>query len=1171
MQKEDSPTTGYHSQLQQQRFRQRPNVSETANPPSLPPAFNQATSQHDRISIFLSLLLPEAIREIKEAVSAEPDMVAQRVRAIVTRHLGPEILSKFFSNQLTTSSSSSSSSIHLTRSSSDALDSRCCQHLAEKFQQQPSHPPAPSLLKESPTGPAPVSTAPQQQPHKRPSLVQELSVTSDGGPPPTPLLYSSHANKKDHPPAGSVVYGTRQRLGCCQQSHHQPLSTLTASSAQTSGTTTPTSFDSMASSSPWIAVGRQPPPARKHTISVSSASSSQEIHSTAGVLESLLMGGDVQDVRFKRTSGSNCCGRHRNSSEVMVDSRSTEFRQTLSNSGPSSACCQAPKLNSFTLFGLENEEWPGVTPSSPNGPRAANPSSTSQVFMSPNSSSSSCSSLAHLLRHGCPLAPAASFNGSNATSVASTASSETLTSLAPSVPTACSVRANRLAVAVPSTSSLTPTSTTDEKSTSRPLDRPLSVIVDPQMNLAKPAHQLQHYDVGQQSSVSSKSLNSLQSNLPPPPHPKEALLAQENSQVQFQSTTARETSRKPNVRDTSEDEDAALANSSLCRLLQGPDPRWETVTAEVESAAQEDAPPPPPPPPPSFFEIPPAMLASGEGEPKRVRYDSCPLTKKEPMSVPSPSPQVDVPRALTGCIGGRADSAKSHRASSSSAPPSAIHTVEAPISSPAWPLIEKRPSRRLISHSVSTALTISCSFVVEDFRFGVSCEREGAGSSSNYERNRQAAAVAAARIAEEAANQRKQLPSSRHLFERQRLLYQQNVGQVTAYHSTSHHHLNNMHQRSYAYGNRGSDQSPGTALVQCAKNAFHDYAPSTTTSVPSQRPPLEDFSRRMKEVAPNVRVSPTVYHPPNSALYGDHQVAHIAPAHDYSGGHLAPVSYEYQEPVPTPPSPHADHQRPPALTPPHYENPQLPSPYHQPQKPPLCASRLPSVQPKTANHPQSQSHQRKPRLSRLSSPQSPHVSDTCGYPPEGSYVSQSFEQKHLHSSSPVSQSLQQQQQPPYSSKVKAGLREKVTSRCQARNTNTMTVGLLTGSTLASQSSPPMAAGQKRPIPSTSHIYHPHHQPSEQQMCYAGPLPLEPYRCYGQPPATPASIPEPQQQFAQYPIRSAGLAKSPLFDPEFASSGGGSSEDIQLTADIVNDVLECESFLFVSSLFPHLGI
>lgn len=42
--------------------------------------------------------MPEAIREIKEAVSAEPDMVAQRVRAIVTRHLGPEILSKFFSN-----------------------------------------------------------------------------------------------------------------------------------------------------------------------------------------------------------------------------------------------------------------------------------------------------------------------------------------------------------------------------------------------------------------------------------------------------------------------------------------------------------------------------------------------------------------------------------------------------------------------------------------------------------------------------------------------------------------------------------------------------------------------------------------------------------------------------------------------------------------------------------------------------------------------------------------------------------------------------------------------------------------------------------------------------------------------------------------------------------------
>ncbi|KAM3180035.1 hypothetical protein ACTXT7_017094, partial [Hymenolepis weldensis] len=80
--------------------RQRLKSTERTHSPSsnLPSEPNKSSSQDDKISIFLSLLLPEAIQEIKEAISAEPDMVAQRVRAIVVRHLGPEILSKFFSN-----------------------------------------------------------------------------------------------------------------------------------------------------------------------------------------------------------------------------------------------------------------------------------------------------------------------------------------------------------------------------------------------------------------------------------------------------------------------------------------------------------------------------------------------------------------------------------------------------------------------------------------------------------------------------------------------------------------------------------------------------------------------------------------------------------------------------------------------------------------------------------------------------------------------------------------------------------------------------------------------------------------------------------------------------------------------------------------------------------------
>lgn len=158
--------------------------------------------------------------------------------------------------------------------------------------------------------------------------------------------------------------------------------------------------------------------------------------------------------------------------------------------------------------------------------------------------------------------------------------------------------------------------------------------------------------------------------------------------------------RKANIRDTSEDEDAALANSSLCRLLQGPDPRWETVTAEVDATAQEDAPVAPPPPPPSFFELPSDVLVVSSGgsgsEVRRARYDSCPMALRQPLSVPTPSqvsvasvppsqlvvPAVTTPVVAKGSVGGRvvvgsgANGGNCCRGSSSSAPPSAVNAVD---------------------------------------------------------------------------------------------------------------------------------------------------------------------------------------------------------------------------------------------------------------------------------------------------------------------------------------------------------------------------------------------------------------------------------------------------------------------------------------------------------------
>lgn len=123
-----------------------------------------------------------------------------------------------------------------------------------------------------------------------------------------------------------------------------------------------------------------------------------------------------------------------------------------------------------------------------------------------------------------------------------------------------------------------------------------------------------------------------------------------------------------------------------------------------------------------------------------------------------------------------------------------------------------------------------------------------------------------------------------------RLLFQQNVGQVTTYGSGSHsllegtlsHHHHQRQQQQQAplncgFNNSGGDVPSSSSTAACrhiqtvggegfceldsALLSPNPVAPgSQTQSLVNQRTPLEDFSRRMKEIAPNVRVSPTGYH-----------------------------------------------------------------------------------------------------------------------------------------------------------------------------------------------------------------------------------------------------------------------------------------------------------------------
>ncbi|VDN95978.1 unnamed protein product [Rodentolepis nana] len=1154
---------------------------------NLPPELNKFSSQDDKISIFLSLLLPEAIREIKEAISAEPDMVAQRVRAIVVRHLGPEILSRFFSNssssshnhrqninknqsqqqQQTPSSTENSnsnpsnggsqnlpppqtSSIALTTSSTcpgrmssasseTSLCGSSCMETASSIGSLKATT-AGQLLRESDgtptaaTRPASALAASSSsftahpQPPKRPSLVQELSVPPSEPdslplpPPPPPALFSS--------PSSSSNMDFQTFFGIQQQS--QP----------------------------------------------STSPGAQDAHSSAGVLEALLMGNyDPSKSRLRRGSSSATSIRQRNVSEATaVSSKSgPESRQLMSNSGPSSASCP-PTKSGDSNFAFESEEWNnGEGNSSSNEAKNTSGNTSAQSILSPNPSNP-CSSLAHLLRHGYP--PSSSFSTSSTAAPASlpiqtppTGPPESaLTS--PGLPTACAARANRLAASA---------------GVPKPLDTPLTVIV-PSDSKCRGS------DGVQGSSYEKISHSTPKGDGPSPP---------KQSRIEFSDgMSLASLPRKPEARRSTEEEDMTLANSSLCRLLQGADP-WDSLTAEVDAAAQA-AQVAPPPPPPSFFELSSDALIAGDNE-RRARYDSYPPNSRKPLSVPAqqrhmglaetpsssklhPS-QTSVPEMFNG-----------PQSSSSSAPPSAVNAID-------------------LNRSMSPA---------------------------TLEKNRRAAAAAAAQIAEEAENQRRQRPSSQHYYERQ------NVSQVTTYGQDGHSLLEGtpcqqqpcslnppppQHHQSQPNSNYGS-LGNNNAMV------YSEYdAPQMMSN---QRPPLEDFSRQLKEVAPNVRVAPTGYHQ-NMYLPEQQMMAPMPQNYDYSGGHLAPVNYDYQDrsmvlnhPLSgpnLPPSPQQSHHYCPPPSQPMYCSssgyctatsathlppiqPKIPQPYRNQQ---------PQQQSAYYQQPQATRHLQQPQqqMACQQSPQRIHAqmqippsrpqpmnqstaNYSAGYYDRhqcAAYQHQSQNQHQMmsqsqssHSStplSPLSMALQQNQSLPANSQVKANLREKVTSRCLAQG---MEVPLSSG---VGRSQILPTSGQRRSRPSellnnsgmvvggrgggegNGYYYaQPPPPPQYQQTIQCSPnipsnneigSPLENLMPYTnsdqqlvmtqQQEPQPQSLEEFRKQQIPYqqspskkyiPLDEMATPNGDIRDKSIAESNADRvNEDIQLTDDLVNDVLE----------------
>nr|CDS29001.1 conserved hypothetical protein [Hymenolepis microstoma] len=1228
-------SSGVSSQKDGSFDRHRLKSTEMTHPPlsTLPPELNKFSSQDDKISIFLSFLLPEAIREIKEAISAEPDMIAQRVRAIVVRHLGPEILSRFFSNSssssshnhrqninknqsqqqqqthLPTANSNSTpkdsgsqnlppprtSSITLTNSSTcpgrmssaSSETSLCGSSCVETTSSIGSLKTTSGQLLSESNGTATMTIRPASalaassssftahpQPPKRPSLVQELSVPPSESdslplpPPPPPALFSSPSSSSNLD--FQTFFGSRSR-SC-------------ATPGQTSANY------SSSGSGQWMSNNRQKhnstscQPKIQQQSQPTTSPGAQDTHSSAGVLEALLMGNyDPSKSRLRRGSSSATSIRQRNISEATAVSSKNgpDSRQLMSNSGPSSASCP-PTKSGDSNFAFESEEWNnGEGNNSSNEAKNTSGNASAQPILSPNPSNP-CSSLAHLLRHGYP--PSSSFSTSSAAaSVSLTIQAPSTTGppesalTSPGLSTACAARANRLAASA---------------GIPKPLDTPLTVIV--------PSDSKCRGSDGVQGCSYEKINHSTPKGGGPSP-PKQPRM--ESSDGMSLASLP----RKPEARRSTEEEDMTIANSSLCRLLQGADP-WDSLTAEVDAAAQA-AQVAPPPPPPSFFELSSDALMTGDNE-RRSRYDSYPPNSRKPLSVPAhqhhiglaettsstklhPS-QTSVPEMFSG-----------PRSSSSSAPPSAVNAID-------------------LNRSMSPA---------------------------TLEKNRRAAAAAAAQIAEEAENQRRQRPTSQHYYERQ------NVSQVTTYGQDGHAMLEGtpcqqqpcsmppsvlQHHQSQPNSNYGS-LSNNSAMV------YSEY--DAPQMVSNQRPPLEDFSRQLKEVAPNVRVAPTGYHQ-NMYLPEQQMMPSMPQNYEYSGGHLAPVNYDYQDrsmvlnhPLSgpnLPPSPQQSH---------HYCPP--------PPQPMYCSSsgygtvtsatHLPPIQPKIPQQyhnqqPQQQSayyqqqqparhlQQSQQQMACQQSPQRmhPQMQIPPSHPPPmsqstGNYSASYYDRhqcatyqrqsQHQHQMmsqpqsshpstplSPLSMALQQNQPLPVNSQVKANLREKVTSRCLAQG---MEVPLTSG---VGRSQILPTTGQRRSRPSeplnnsgmvvggrgsgegNGYYYAQPPLPSQyQQGVRCSPnvpsnneigSPLENLMQYANSDQQlvmaqqqePQSQPPEEFQKQQIPYQQSPSKKYMSVDEMAATSGDvldnsigennadRVSEDIQLTDDLVNDVLELEALL-----------
>lgn len=1200
--------------------------------PNLPPELNKFSSQDDKISIFLSLLLPEAIREIKEAISAEPDMVAQRVRAIVVRHLGPEILSRFFSNSsssshnhcqnvkksqsqqqqqthLSTANSNSTpkdggcqnlpppqtSSVTLTTSSTcpgrmssaSSETSLCGSSCVVTTSSIGSLKATPGQLLRESNGTATTTMRPASalaassssfiahpQPPKRPSLVQELSVPPSGPdslplpPPPPPALFSSPSSSSNLD--FQTFFGSRSR----------PSVTPGQMSANYSSS----------GSGHWVSNNRQKhnstscQPKVQQQSQPSTSPGAQDAHSSAGVLEALLMGNyDPSKSRLRRGSSSATSIRQRNISEATAVSNKNgpDSRQLMSNSGPSSASCP-PTKSGDSNFAFESEEWNnGDGNNSSNEAKNTTGNTSAQPILSPNPSNP-CSSLAHLLRHGYP--PSSSFSTFSAAAPSSLTIQAPSTTgppesalTSPGLSTACAARANRLAASA---------------GVPKSLDTPLTVIV-PSDSKCRGS------DGAQGFSYENLSRSTPKGGGPSPP-----------KQPRMESSDGMGLTslpRKPEARRSTEEEDMTIANSSLCRLLQGADP-WDSLTAEVDAAAQA-AQVAPPPPPPSFFELSSDALMTGDNE-RRARYGSYPPNSRKPLSVPAQQHRMGLAETTSStklhpCQTSVSEMFNGPRSSSSSAPPSAVNGVD-------------------LNRSISPA---------------------------TLEKNRRAAAAAAAQIAEEAENQRRQRPSSQHYYERQ------SVSQVTTYGQDDHAMVEGtpcqqqpcsmpppspQHHQSQPNSSYGS-LSNNSAMV------YSEY--DAPPMVSNQRPPLEDFSRQLKEVAPNVRVAPTGYHQ-NMYLPEQQMMPPMAQSYEYSGGHLTPVNYDYQDRsmvlnhplsgLNLPPSPQQNH---------HYCPPPSQSMYCSSSGygTVTSATHLPPIQPKISQQyrnqqPQQQSvyyqqqqparHLQQPQqlLTCQQSPQRMHLE--MQIPPSspqsmsqssGNYSTSYYDRhqcaayqhqsQHQHQMmsqpqssqlstplSPLSMALQQNQPLPANSQVKANLREKVTSRCLAQG---MEVSLTSG---IGRSQILPTTGQRRSRPSEllnnsgmvvggrgsgegSGYYYaqPPPPPQYQQPVRCSPnvssnneigSPLENLMQYAnadqqivmaqqqepqsQPPEEFRKQQVPYQQSLSKKYMSVHEMATPngdVLDNSIAENNGDRvNEDIQLTDDLVNDVLELEALL-----------